>query len=82
MYGNQSRWVKHLDFIILDMIVVAAAYFLSVVWWLHMSVLQNSAVYRSTIFVLVLAAAVLDIVFSFLTDVLKRSSVQEMISTA
>ena len=81
MYKRNSHgWSKHLDFILLDEIVLVLS-FLIAMYFRHHKLMFNVAAYRSLIFVLVIADAATIIFFNSMHNVLKRGHRTELSQT-
>lgn len=81
MYKRIAQgWSKHLDFIILDEIVLVLSFMLGMYIW-HGSLLLQSSAYRTLLFVLILADLISIIFLNAMHDVLKRGYGKEFSST-
>ena len=77
---NAQGWSKHLDFIILDEIMLVISFLLGM-FIRHGSILLESTAYRTLLFVLVLADIFTIIFFNAMHDVLKRGYTKEFSAT-
>lgn len=77
---NATGWSKHLDFIILDEIILIASFFLTLLIRNKTMVLERE-IYRVLLFVLVLADITTIIFFNAMHDVLKRGYAKEFSAT-
>ncbi len=74
---NAQGWSKHLDFIILDEIMLMVSFLLAMIIR-HGSIRLNEEIYRNLMFVLALADIVAIIFFNLMHDVVKRTYVKEL----
>ena len=80
MYQRNSQgWLKHLDFIVLDIFVLQAAFFLAYdlrhgFFWIPYEVL----LYRTMAVVLVFLDLMAAVLFSTMRDVMKRGPLKEL----
>ena len=77
---NAQGWSKHLDFIVLDEIVLVISFFIAMILR-DGSVILEREIYRTLLFVLVLADIFSIIFFNAMHDVLKRDYVKELSAT-
>lgn len=77
---NATGWSKHLDFIILDEIVLMISFLLGMLIR-HGSILLNQESYRTLMFVLFLADILAVLFFNAMHDVLKRGYAREFSAT-
>jgi len=77
---NAQGWSKHLDFIILDEIVLVISFFIAMILR-DGSIILEREIYRTLLFVLVLADIFSIIFFNAMHDVLKRDIVKELSAT-
>lgn len=78
---NAQGWSKHLDFIVVDEIVLVVSFLLGI-WIRNGSVSLQNVIYRNLLFVLVLSDIAAIIFFNIMHDVLKRGYLQEFGATA
>ncbi len=80
MRTHQGSWLKHLDFIVLDAVIIEISYFVALLWRYAVfnTLNETQRIYRSTAFIVLLFAVVLDIMFPFLHNVLKRGLGREL----
>ncbi len=79
-YVLEHGWSKHLDFIILDEIILMASFLLAMLIR-HGRLSLGLEIYRTLMFVLGLADIAAIILFNFMQDVLKRGYVSELSAT-
>lgn len=77
---NAQGWSKHLDFIVVDEIVLIIS-FLAGIFIRNGRITLGSTIYRNLLFVLVLSDIASIVFFNLMHDVLKRDHVQELIET-
>lgn len=77
---NAQGWSKHLDFIILDEVVLVISFMLGMILR-HGVLVLDREIYRTLLFVLCLADIAAIIFFNFMHDVLKRGYVKELVAT-
>ena len=81
---NNKSWIKHLDFLILDLIVLQLAFALAAVTRNGVSFLYRDTPYRSLYISISLMLTLAEIVFSILSenhkDILRRGYFQEFLS--
>ncbi|MBQ3277722.1 MAG: hypothetical protein IJG94_00965 [Clostridia bacterium] len=77
---NAQGWSKHLDFIILDEIVLVISFFIAMLLR-DGSIILEREIYRTLLFVLVLADIFSIIFFNAMHDVLKRGYAKELSAT-
>ena len=77
----KDRWLKHFDFVLLDIVAALIAYGLACTLRLRQLDTAFTDIYKSTMIVIVLFVLVLDGMFSFHKDILKRSKYKEAIET-
>ncbi len=77
---NAQGWSKHLDFIVLDEIVLMLSFCLAMVMR-HGSLSLERELYRNLMFVLALADLISIIFFNIMHDVLKRGYAKELSAT-
>lgn len=77
---NAMGWSKHLDFIILDEIVLMLSFFMAM-YIRHGAILLNQEIYRTLMFVLFLADILAVLFFNAMHDVLKRGYAREFSAT-
>ena len=77
---NATGWSKHLDFIILDEVVLMASFLLAMLIR-HGNILLNQPSYRTLMFVLALSDILAVLFFNAMHDVLKRGYAREFSAT-
>lgn len=77
---NATGWSKHLDFIILDEIMLMGSFFLAMIIR-HGYIFLQLGIYRNLMFVLVLADLLSIVFFNVMHDVLKREYAKEFSAT-
>lgn len=75
---SQSKWIKHLDFSILDVILLQCAFILAYYTRHNNFNLFYIGLYRTTMFVLFLASLLLPIVFNLYHNILRRKFLEEL----
>lgn len=82
MYQRKTQtWIKHLDFIVLDIISLVIAFFLSYYQYNHTFKLIANGNYRNMLFLLVLLDLLVAILFNTMHNVLRRSIHEELKET-
>ena len=82
MYQRKTQtWIKHLDFIMLDMISLVIAFFLSYYQYNHTFKLIANGNYRNMLFLLVLLDILVAVLFNTMHNVLRRSTYEELKET-
>lgn len=82
MYSkNTNRWLKHIDFIILDMICLQIAFIMTYFIKNGNIHLYNDFLYRNMAIILELADLMVLLIFGTLKGVLKRGHYQELVKT-
>ncbi len=74
---NAQGWSKHLDFIILDGIVLAISFLLAMIIR-HGRITLDQDIYRKLLFVLLLADMFAILFFNLMHDVLQRGYIKEL----
>lgn len=77
MRTSETRWIKHFDFIILDILIIEIMYASANIWRNGQRALHNS-LYQNTMLFILFIGIMLDVLFPFLRDVLKRSVGKEL----
>ena len=75
---NQSSWIKHFDFTILDVLILQGAFALAYYTRHKNFNLYRLELYRTTAFVLMLASIFLPVVFSLYRNILRRGYLEEL----
>ena len=78
---NTNRWLKHIDFIILDMICLQIAFIMAYFIKNGNIHLYNDFLYRNMAIILELADLMVLLIFGTLKGVLKRGHYQELVKT-
>lgn len=78
---NTNRWLKHIDFIILDMICLQIAFIMTYFIKNGNIHLYNDFLYRNMAIILELADLMVLLIFGTLKGVLKRGHYQELVKT-
>lgn len=78
----RNSWAKHLDFMILDLICLQAAFFLAYIIWQKNTALFSNYIYANLSIVLVLVDICVLIFMNTLKNVLKRGYLLEFAATA
>lgn len=78
----RNSWAKHLDFMILDLICLQAAFFLAYIIWQKNMALFSNYIYANLSIVLVLVDVCVLIFMNTLKNVLKRGHLLEFAATA
>lgn len=82
MYRRKSQgWVKHIDFILLDLIVLEISYYAAFVIRLRSWNLYTFSAYRNMAVVLVLLEFITAVFFETLKNVMKRDKYREFVMT-
>ena len=78
---NSQNWIKHLDFILLDMISLFLAFFLSYYQYTRTFQLISNGYYRTMLLVLCLLDIIIALAFNSMHNVLHRGYYDELIAT-
>lgn len=79
---EKGRWLKHLDFMILDVLTVSVVFRLICRIRMKMMGWHFTSVYRSTQIILLMLAIVVVVLLPLHKNILKRSTLQELIESA
>lgn len=77
MMNIRTQWIKHLDFMLLDILIIELTYAFANIWRNGHYALHNP-IYQNTMLFIFFVAVLLDLLFPFLRDVLKRTIGKEL----
>ena len=78
MYQRKNQnWIKHLDFILVDVVSILMAFFLSYYQYNHTFRLLSNSNYRNMLFLLVLLDFLVAVFFNTMHNVLRRGFFEE-----